>query len=234
MKQYFITGTSSGIGKAIAEQALSDGDKVTGISRRHIINHPNYTHLNIDLSDIDSYLKINFDNNKKASSIILINNAGWLGEVKPVADLKPEKIRRAYHINLIAPSVLCKMFLDQTRHNDQKKVIINISSGAGSHPINSWSTYCAAKAGLNLFTQVLKKDHPNIHCFAISPGVVDTEMQGEIRRLNAIDFPDHQKFLDYKNNGELFSTKWVANKILGFVREPSKAPGIIFSLRDVS
>lgn len=234
MKHYFITGASSGIGKAIAEQALEAGHKVTGISRRHTIDHPNYIHLNVDLSEMDNYLKINFDRSKNAETLILINNSGWLGDVKPVSEMNPEKIRRAYNINLVAPSVLCKMFLDQTRENDQEKVIINISSGAGSYPINSWSTYCASKAGLSLFTEVMQKDHPDIRCYAISPGVVDTQMQGEIRRVKSDDFPDKQRFIDLKDKGELSKPEDVANKIINTVNDPSYAPDTVFSLRDVS
>lgn len=234
MKQFFITGASSGIGKAIALQALEAGHKVTGISRRHTIDHPNYRHLNIDLSDIDNYLKINFDRNKKAEELILINNAGWLGEVKPVAQLKPEKIKRAFDINLIAPSILSKIFLEQTENNNQKRVIINISSGAGSHAISSWSTYCAAKAGINLFTEVMQKDHPEVRCYSIAPGIVDTEMQGEIRRLNENNFPDKQRFIEYKKNGELTKPEEVSTKIHSIINNPEIAPGIVFSLRDVS
>lgn len=234
MKQFFITGASSGIGKSIAQMALDAGHKVVGISRRHTIEHDNYTHLSIDLADMDSYLKINFDRNRSAHSLILINNAGWLGEVKAVSELNPEKIKRAYNINLLAPSVLCKMFIDQTQNNKQERIIINISSGAGSYPIASWSTYCASKAGLSLFTEVLQIDHPEIPCFAISPGVVDTEMQGEIRRLDKGNFPDKQRFVDLKNKGELTQPSLVAEKILKIVNNVKLAPSTVFSLRDVS
>lgn len=234
MKQFFITGSSSGIGKALALIALEAGHKVIGISRRHSIVHENYSHLSIDLADMDSYLKINFDRNRSADSLILINNAGWLGEVKSVSDLKPEKIKRAYNLNLLAPSILCKMFIDQTKNNNQERIIVNISSGAGAYPIASWSTYCASKAGLSLFTEVMQIDHPDVHCFAISPGIVDTEMQGEIRRVDQGDFPDKQRFVDYKNKGELTQPAEVAEKILKIIGNVKLAPSTVFSLRDVS
>lgn len=234
MKQFFITGASSGIGKAMALFALDAGHKVVGISRRHTIEHENYSHLSIDLADMDSYLKINFDRNRGAESLVLINNAGWLGEVKAVSGLNPEKIKKAFAINLLAPSVLCKMFIDQTQNNHQERIIVNISSGASSYPIASWSTYCASKAGLSLFTEIMQIDHPDVHCFAISPGVVDTEMQGEIRRLDQRNFPDKQRFVDYKNRGELTQPREVAEKILKIITDVKLAPSTVFSLRDVS
>jgi benzil reductase ((S)-benzoin forming) len=234
MKHFFISGTSSGIGKAIAKKALERGHHVTGFSRRCTIEHSNYKHLNIDLSEVDSYLNINFNENKSATELILINNAGWLGDVKPVAHLGPEKVKRSFHINLIAPSILCKLFLEQTENNDQKRVVINISSGAANYAIPSWSTYCAAKAGINLFTEVMQQDHPDVRCYSIAPGIVDTEMQSEIRELQSNHFPDKQRFVEYKENGELASPEEVSTKIHHIVDNPQAAPSTTFSLRDVS
>ena len=233
MIQFFITGASSGIGFHLAKQALEQGHKVIGISRRHVIDHPNYRHLPYDLSDYNEYKLINFNVNKEAEKLVLINNAGWLGEVKPAGQISPDSIERTYQINLIAPSILSKLFIEQTEKLSSEKVIINISSGAGSYAVPSWSTYCASKAGINLFTKVLREDYPDIHSFAIAPGIVDTDMQGEVRRLNTEDFPDKQRFVDYKDNGELSSPTDVATKLLNVIAYPETAPDCVFSLRDL-
>ncbi|WP_417600938.1 SDR family NAD(P)-dependent oxidoreductase [Owenweeksia hongkongensis] len=232
MIQFFITGTSSGIGYQLAMQALKDGHKVVGISRRHVINHPNYRHLTYNLNNYDEYKLINFNINKEAEKLVLVNNAGWLGDVKPAGQVSPASIERAYQINLIAPSILSKLFIEQTEKLEAEKVIVNISSGAASYPVSGWSTYCASKAGINLFTQVLREDYPNIHSFAIAPGIVDTDMQGEIRRLDTEDFPDKQRFVDYKDKGELSSPIDVASKLLKVIKHPETAPDCVFSLRD--
>ncbi|WP_417609492.1 SDR family NAD(P)-dependent oxidoreductase [Owenweeksia hongkongensis] len=232
MIQFFITGTSSGIGYQLAMQALEDGHKVVGISRRHVINHPNYRHLTYNLNNYDEYKLINFNINKEAEKLVLVNNAGWLGDVKPAGQVSPASIERAYQINLIAPSILSKLFIEQTEKLEAEKVIVNISSGAASYPVSGWSTYCASKAGINLFTQVLREDYPNIHSFAIAPGIVDTDMQGEIRRLDTEDFPDKQRFVDYKDKGELSSPIDVASKLLKVIKHPETAPDCVFSLRD--
>lgn len=233
MIQFFITGTSSGIGHKLAMQALDEGHKVVGISRRNVIDHPNYRHLTYNLNNHDEYKLINFNINKEAEKLVLVNNAGWLGEVKPAGQISPASIERAYQINLIAPSILSKLFIEQTEKLAAEKVIINISSGAASYPVPSWSTYCASKAGINLFTQVLREDYPDIHSFAIAPGIVDTDMQGEIRRLDSEDFPDKQRFVDYKDKGELASPTVVASKLLKIIKHPETAPDCVFSLRDV-
>jgi benzil reductase ((S)-benzoin forming) len=179
MKKLYITGTSSGIGKALAEAALLEGHIVVGFARRNAIDHPNYRHLTIDLSDLENYASLGFDG---VNEVILVNNAGSLGSVKPVAQLDPQRTEKAYHLNLIAPTILCKIFLENLSEINVRKTIINISSGAAFSPIKSWSVYCAAKAGLEMFSEVMQIDHPEIRVHTVSPGVVDTEMQGEIRR----------------------------------------------------
>jgi len=233
MIQFFISGTSSGIGKALAELALEKGHKVIGLSRRHTIEHPNYRHISIDLNDLDKVAKLNFNTNKVADQLVLINNAGWLGEVKPVSQLTPEKIDRAFRINLTAPAILTKLFINQTEKTEQEKMIINISSGAGKYPVPSWSTYCTSKAALDMFTRVTQVDNPGIKCFSISPGIVDTEMQGEIRRLDSEDFPEKQRFVEYKKQGSLAEPTSVAQLIFSVIENPQSAPDTIFSLRDL-
>lgn len=233
MTQFFITGTSSGIGYQMAMQALEQGHKVTGISRRHVIEHHNYRHLSYDLSSYENYKLLNFNVNREAEKLVLVNNAGWLGEVKPAGQISPQSIERAYQINLVAPSVLCKLFIEQTGQLTSEKVIVNISSGAAKYAVPSWSTYCASKAGIDLFTKVLREDHPEVHSFSIAPGIVDTEMQGEIRRLDEDDFPEIQRFVDYKEKGELSAPGDVAARLLKIIDRPETAPDCVFSLRDL-
>ncbi len=233
MKQFFITGTSSGIGKALALQALEAGHKVIGISRRKNIEHPNYRHLTYDLSNYENYHLINFNVNKSAKEIVLINNAGWLGEVKPLGQISPRSIERAFQINLIAPSILSKFFIEQTEESGQKRVVLNISSGAANYPVPSWSTYCASKAAIDSLSRVMQLDHPDVRCYSIAPGIVDTEMQGEIRQTDNADFPDKQRFVDYKNKGELTDPKEVAIKLLEIINSNNKPADCVFSLRDL-
>ena len=99
MIQFFITGSSSGIGKALALKALEEGHKVTGISRRHIIEHPNYHHLSYDLADMDSYLKMNFNRNREASKLVLVNNAG-IASMGPLALQPADEFKAHFEVNV--------------------------------------------------------------------------------------------------------------------------------------
>ena len=231
----YITGSSSGIGRALAEFALEKGHRVVGISRRQTIQHDRYTHVKADLADLDQYVRFSFDNEQGIDSFVLVNNAGALGDVKPVEQLDPEKIDHAYRLNITAPSVLSRLFLRNTARCGKPRTVLNISSGAGSYPIPSWSTYCASKAAIDMFTRVLKLDHPDVHSFAVGPGIVDTEMQGEIRRQPEEFFPELQRFKDYKEAGELANPREIAQKLLHVLNHPGDyAEDPCFSLRDVS
>jgi benzil reductase ((S)-benzoin forming) len=232
MIHFFITGTSSGIGHTLATECLERGHLVTGISRRKEIEHENYVHLPYDLEHQKNYDLINFNRSRDAEELVLVNNAGWLGEVKPLGKINPLDIERAYQINLIAPAILSKIFIEQTQNHSAKKTVINISSGAGRYPVASWGTYCSGKAGLDMLTQVMALDHPEVRFRAVAPGIVDTEMQGEIRRLREEDFPDLERFISYKENNELTSTREVAHKLLDMLSNPEKAPDIVCSLRN--
>jgi len=233
MIKFFITGTSSGIGKALAEKALDEGHLVTGFSRRHTIEHPNYRHINIDLSNLKAYHNIGFECDKNVEKVVLVNNAGTLGHVKSVAKLDPDRVDKSYRINIMAPTVMSHLFLDNLASCTCEKVIINISSGAGSYPIKGWSTYCASKAAIDMFSEVLALDHPEVRAYAIAPGIVDTEMQGEIRRLAKSDFPDVDRFVGYKRNDELASAATVAAKLIKVIQNPDSFKNVRLSLRDV-
>jgi benzil reductase ((S)-benzoin forming) len=84
-----------------------------------------------------------------------------------------------------------------------------------------------------MFTEVLALDHPEVRCYAIAPGIVDTEMQGEIRRLTKSDFPDVDRFVEYKKNDELASADTVAAKLMQVIHKPADYLAVCMSLRDV-
>src|SRR5690554_4237504 len=80
---YIITGTSSGIGKALAKFYLKNGDHVIGISRNNSISHEHFTHVKCDLSDKTQLHEIALLGHVDKSNypIRLINNAGIIGDI---------------------------------------------------------------------------------------------------------------------------------------------------------
>lgn len=245
MNYYYITGTSRGLGKAFAEYLLeTPSNIVIGIARQRSIEHPNYKHYNLDLTDINAISDFKFELHTNAKKIYLINNAGSLGFIKPVGKLESSIIIKNYTLNLIAPSVLTNSFINCYDSTDAEKVIVNISSGAGKTPIDGWAVYCASKAGIDMFSRVVDEEqkiraqHPssNIHkgfkIFSIAPGVVNTDMQDEIRSASKDDFSRLENFIEYKINNQLLEPAFVSRKYFNILENVTEIKDVLSSLKD--
>lgn len=135
----------------------------------------------------------------------LINNAGVLQPIAPIAAADPQQWVQNMLINLFGPFALTHYALPQLRQSRGR--IVNVSSGAAVGANSGWSAYCAAKAGLNHFTRVLAVEEPDVVSLSFRPGVVDTAMQRTIREEGAGGMPpeSHQKFQNYYESGQLLA-----------------------------
>jgi benzil reductase ((S)-benzoin forming) len=239
MKYFYISGTSRGIGKAIAEELLKDkGNYVIGISRSKSIKHANYEHITLDLTDVNSVQNFQFIKIIDAEFIALVNNAATLGEVKHIGKRDNRSILSEYTINLISPSFLMNNFIKSYSDFSGEKIILNISSGAGRHAIESWSTYCASKAALDMFSEVVKteqnlnKENP-VKVFSVAPGIVDTQMQTEIRQIDKSDFTDVGRFISYKENNILSQPQQVAVQIKNILYNPDNYNEVVLDVMEM-
>lgn len=235
MQYTYITGTSRGIGKALAEKLLErDDQKVIGISRHKTIKHKRYLHIELDLSKITSIKRFRFEKLKKPSRIVLVNNAGTIDPAKPVGEIKSPELVHALNVNLVAPVVLVNKFIKFFKEYDCPKIIINISSGAGKHAVDGWAAYCISKAGIDMLTRVVARElelagNPHgFYAFSIAPGIIDTEMQAKVRSLDEEDFSRAQEFKDYKAKGQLIDPRSVAEKLVAVMDNPEKQEESVF------
>jgi benzil reductase ((S)-benzoin forming) len=217
MKLVFVTGVSKGIGKALVDVYLNRGWKVIGIGRNSVVNHPNYSFMSCDLLDNLAVSQFQFPNlNEEISEIILINNAGILGEINRISHQDSDQAAEVMQVNYISPVQLIRKFA-QTYASIPSRIVANISSGAGKRPISGWANYCASKAAIDLFSLTFSEEEKELgnptHVFSISPGVIDTEMQVKIREASSENFSKSDHFKNLKKEGKLQNPPDVAELI---------------------
>ncbi|MDF1673674.1 MAG: SDR family NAD(P)-dependent oxidoreductase [Vicingaceae bacterium] len=237
MNYFFITGSSQGLGKSLTELLLEDTNNVVyGFSRNQTIEHSNFAHHSIDLSDLKQVQEYQFPTLKDNDKVVLVNNAGIVGEVGHIGSLDNQKIIDCYNLNLIAPSIITNNFI--SKYSEVKKLIINISSGAGRTPIDGWNVYCATKAGLDMFSQVINEEatinNDDLSILSLAPGIIDTGMQTTIRSSKKEGFSNIERFIEYKENGDLASPSDTAKQVLRFIKESELQQNVICSVRDLT
>ena len=223
MNAYIITGSSSGIGYSLTNLILEKNEnKVFGISRTNKIDHINYNHIFLDLSKYNQIENLKLPLLKGFNKIYLINNAGWIGGLKPIGRLKNKEILNSYMINLVGPCILMNYFIKFYNNNNATKIILNVNSGASKSPIPSWNTYCSSKSGLKMISDCVNFENKDIISLSICPGKVDINMQKEIRNSNTEDFPDVEIFREFYSNNNLKSPNKIAEKLLFILNNPKK------------
>ncbi len=222
MKAFIITGTSSGIGQALAELLLKNPNNIVmGISRNNTLKHDNFKHIPLDLNDVSDIEAIAFPSMKNASQISLIHNAGWVGPMQRMGNQEMGAIAASYLINLVAPAILSNHFIASFKDSEAQKVILSISSGAAHNPVEGWSTYCSSKAGLDMLSKCVAEEHKDIISLSIAPGKVDSPMQNDIRFADEKEFPRLKEFQGYHKNGELSKVSEVAEKYKMILENPA-------------
>lgn len=231
----FITGTSRGIGHALAETLIASNYFVYGISRSNNIKHKNFFHILCDLSDISQLLNFNFSQYEIPikEEVWLINNAGTLGELNILHNLNPKTIIEVLTVNLTAPAVLSSLFIRQFINISSFVGIIFIGSGAAYQPISGASIYCSSKSGLKMIAEAINqemKNYKNLRVFYILPGIVETKMQEQIRATPKEKFPDVDKFIKHYKEGKNKTTYEVAHKILDLMEKKDNFPDWLIQL----
>ncbi|CAN5919101.1 SDR family oxidoreductase [soil metagenome] len=188
-----VTGSTSGIGAAIAIRLARDGYKVALHSRRSAdvgqrmaAELPGASYHQADLADEEAIRDLIAAVLKQHGRLdVLVNNAGESIRI-PHPDLKaatPAIWRRMLDVNLIAPFVLiteAEAALRRSSESGRPASVVNIGTHAGARPKGASIPYATAKAGLHHATRLLAVAlGPAIRVNCVAPGLVETPMTAE-------------------------------------------------------
>ncbi len=166
---------------------------------------------------------------------ILVNNAGVVWPIEEIAETDPDEWAYNIQVNLVGPFFTIYGVLP-TMLEQRYGRIVNVSSGLGRTPVAGLSAYGAAKAGLDQLTRVLALEtvKTGITVNALHPGVVDTDMQADLRSVDTSDSRlNLQMFHDFEEKGQLIPPLQAARLVYWLVGPWSRdRSGEIFSFRD--
>jgi len=170
------------------------------------------------------------------ASATLINNAGVIPRIAPLSASDAADLAHALRVGLEAPMQLTAAFLGATDAWTVPRKVLNISSGLGRRAMASQAAYCAAKAGMDHFTRCVALDealkpHGAKVC-SLAPGVIDTDMQVQLRGAAPEAFPDRQNFANLKAGGQLTSPQDAATRVLAWLDRADFGAHPVADVRD--
>lgn len=237
MDAYIITGASKGIGLALSQELADGGHEVYGIARNLPAEWPGTKLLAYDLTDSSGIPQLMEEIAsllpEECNSVTLINNAGTVAPIGFAGNNQADEISMSIALNLTAPMVLSGAFIKEAEKLSCRKRIVNISSGAGRNAYKGWSAYCTGKAGLDHFSVCVENEYEDVKVISIAPGIIDTDMQGEIRKSSENDFPLIENFKEYKDQGLLSTPEETAGKLVRLLeRQDFEKLETILDIRD--
>lgn len=228
----FVTGASSGLGKAIAE-SVPFPSRVIDISRSGQGN--GMEHITSDLSDPESWRHVAGE----ISSIIaghqparsaFIHAAGTLQPIGHAGEVAQSAYTRNVLLNSASGQILGNAYLAALRDVPGTHDLVMISSGAASSTYPGWSAYGAAKAALDHWVRNVGAEQAirgGVRVSAIAPGVIDTPMQADIRATDEHAFPDVQRFRRLNEEGNLVDPAVAARKFWEIIESGIETGSVI-------
>lgn len=238
MDYYYITGTSRGLGRALADHLLEDPNStVIGIGRSAGPDHDRYSHVALDLTDVSAIGAFHFEDHPHAQRIVLVNNAASL-ILKRMGDTDPQTIADNFNINVVSPTILMNAFVAAYRSTPAELVICNITSNAALGPIDSAALYGGPKAALELVTRTIQHealltDTPRLKAFCIDPGSMDTGMQAYLRSFDPTEWERAELVRQRYDEGLIIPPATIAATITRVLHNPTLAPEPVFFWNEI-
>ena len=243
---YVVTGASKGIGRAICLELAKAGAIVALLARQS--DELNQTTQEVQSISPQSFaVACDLANpamvTEAATEILsmapqldgLVHNAGDVHPIQPLLEADLSQWSRSMMVNHVGVQHLTQA-LHPSLIGTHRVRVTTISSGAALRPLASWSAYCTAKAGLDMWTRCLADEgaSENISAVSVAPGIVDTAMQLAIRSAPPEDFPLLDNFVGYHENGQLSQPEDIAVALFGLITAHTlEQSGQRFDVRDL-
>ena len=246
---YIVTGSSRGLGAALVAQLLQPGHVLLGIARHSKASLQAQAdsagvalqQWTADLAEPQPVAErlaawlAGFDGQAVASAT-LINNAGVVGLPATLGQVPLATLGLAMRAGLEAPLLLSAAFLAATSSWAGARRVLNISSGLGRHAMAGSAAYCAAKAGMDHYSRAVALEEaarPNgARIVSMAPGVINTDMQAELRGADAAAFPEQARFAALHAQGQLSSADDCARALLARLQRADFGQHPIADIRD--
>ena len=221
-----VTGASRGIGAGLGAYFASQGLRL-GLCARSVPVAPpgaDVVSAAVDVGDAGAVHRFADDVVDRFGRIDLwVNNAGVLEPVGPLADADSAALERHVATNVLGVMYGTAAFARHVRARVGEGALVNITSGAAATPYRGWAAYCASKAAVDMVTEVvgLEEAGTGLLAYAVSPGVVDTDMQALTRATPADVFPDVGRFLRLHEEGAFLTPDWIGACILERCVDPA-------------
>jgi len=220
-KTILVTGSSRGIGNALAKKLAEEKAKLILVARTE-------TELKNFVSkygDEHKYFVCDLENEEKVSNIvskikaevkeldILVNVAG-IGIYKKFDETTKQDWDKSFALNVTSPFLLTRGLLSVFL-NRQDSLVLNIGSGAGMIPMRGRSAYCATKFALRGWTLSLAEEHKNK-----SPRFYLITLGSTITNFG--DMTIEEKEREHARGKAYFPVDWVASKLVEILKDDKR------------
>jgi benzil reductase ((S)-benzoin forming) len=240
-----LTGASRGLGLAIARRLLQPGQRLLTLSRHPAaLSAPADAVLEQWSADLAAPALVaarlagwlRAIDPASLASATLINNAGVVSQLAPLGEIEADDLASALRVGLEAPTLLTAAFLRASRGWRVPRKVLLVSSGLGRRAMAGSASYCAAKAGLDHLARAVALEEaarPNgARIVSLAPGIIDTDMQVQLRNADPALFPDRERFIEWKTGNQLDSPDQAAAKLLAYLQRADFGSQAVADVRE--
>lgn len=171
-----ITGSSSGIGKAVCDYFLSKGDCVYGIDLKNVDEKVGLTHFSASVTDESALLEIKQELSKRGITLDVVLNIAGIHKMASLVENDYSEMKKVIDVNLCGCMLVCKTFHSLLAKTG--RVVIVTSEVAGLDPMPFNGLYNVSKTALDCYAQALRQELNLLgqKVVVIRPGAVQTPL----------------------------------------------------------